>query len=168
AMDEDRKDALTRRPLDFHQEERTRKVETSKWLDHHFGSESAASRSSRESDDFDDAPNGQPTTSFINVTMKSSNGDQQAKQSRVFLASPEPTASNEKSSSSSYFKGISEWSSEERRFSAKNPRVEGGVQVILARKFGRDFFELFRIIFRQFRCKGIKYFITYLSFIYFY
>ena len=38
----DRKDALTRIPLDFDQEERTRKAETSKWLEHHFGSESTS------------------------------------------------------------------------------------------------------------------------------
>jgi len=63
----ERKDVLTRRPLDFDHEEETRKVETSKWLEHHFGSES---RSSRDSLD-DDAPSFGPTTSFINVTMKS-------------------------------------------------------------------------------------------------
>lgn len=40
----DRKDALTKRPLDFDQEEETRKVETSKWLEHHFGSESRSSK----------------------------------------------------------------------------------------------------------------------------
>uniref|UniRef100_A0A0K8SDI1 Uncharacterized protein n=1 Tax=Lygus hesperus TaxID=30085 RepID=A0A0K8SDI1_LYGHE len=111
-MEDDRKDALTRRPLDFNQEERVRKVETSKWLDHHFGSESA-SRSSKESEDEG------PHTSFINVTMKSSS--KESKPSRVFLSSPE--------ADKPYFKGISEWKSEERRVS-KAPRIEGGVQVL--------------------------------------
>lgn len=44
ALAADRKDALTKRPLDFDQEEETRKVETSKWLEHHFGSESRSSK----------------------------------------------------------------------------------------------------------------------------
>ncbi|XP_039291947.1 serine/arginine repetitive matrix protein 2 [Nilaparvata lugens] len=62
----DRKDALTRRPLDPDQEERTRKHETDRWLDSHFGSVS--------SDDMDNAQVSRPaaTSSFINVTMKSS------------------------------------------------------------------------------------------------
>lgn len=35
----DRKDALTKMPLDYDEEEATRKVETSRWLENHFGSE---------------------------------------------------------------------------------------------------------------------------------
>ncbi|KAG8231728.1 hypothetical protein J437_LFUL013192 [Ladona fulva] len=72
----ERKDALTRRPLDLDAEEETRKVETSKWLEHHFGSDS---RSSREGSagGFDDpespfyggvTPGG---GSYIGVTMTS-------------------------------------------------------------------------------------------------
>lgn len=61
----DRKDALTRRPLDFDAEEETRKHETSKWLEHHFGSES---RSSNSTLDDEEQP---PKTSFFNVTIKS-------------------------------------------------------------------------------------------------
>lgn len=62
-----RKDALTKRPLDFDQEEETRKVETSKWLEHHFGSDSRSSKSS-----IDDEQPAVPTGAhFINVTMKS-------------------------------------------------------------------------------------------------
>ncbi|XP_047002402.1 uncharacterized protein LOC124619829 isoform X2 [Schistocerca americana] len=64
----DRKDALTKRPLDFDQEEETRKAETSKWLEHHFGSES---RSSKGSLDDEEAAAPATNTSFINVTMKS-------------------------------------------------------------------------------------------------
>ncbi|XP_017768413.1 PREDICTED: serine/arginine repetitive matrix protein 1 [Nicrophorus vespilloides] len=66
----ERKDALTKRPLDFDQEEETRRVETSKWLENHFGSES---RSSKDSVDDDDAGN-PPKTSFFNVTIKSKEG----------------------------------------------------------------------------------------------
>ena len=36
----ERMDALTKRPLNFHQEEKTRKSETDKWLERHFGSSS--------------------------------------------------------------------------------------------------------------------------------
>ncbi|XP_044730868.1 putative uncharacterized protein DDB_G0291812 isoform X2 [Chrysoperla carnea] len=64
----DRKDALTKRPIDFDQEEETRKEETSKWLEHHFGSDS---RSSRDSLNEIDTPNTGPTTSYFNVTIKS-------------------------------------------------------------------------------------------------
>ncbi|ROT74734.1 hypothetical protein C7M84_006759 [Penaeus vannamei] len=42
----ERTDALTRRPLDYHQEEETRKSETNRWLENHFGSESGRSGSS--------------------------------------------------------------------------------------------------------------------------
>lgn len=108
--EKDRKDALTKRPLDFDQEEETRKVETSKWLEHHFGSESRSSKDSIE--DEDDVQRG-TTTSFINVTMKSrpvtprTNGHHNTTSSRVFVSSPEPR------SESPYFQGISQWS--ERR-----------------------------------------------------
>ncbi|XP_071447019.1 pharyngeal muscle protein 2 isoform X2 [Hetaerina americana] len=72
----ERKDALTKRPLDLDAEEETRKVETSKWLEHHFGSDS---RSSREGSagGFEDpespfyggvTPGG---GSYIGITMKS-------------------------------------------------------------------------------------------------
>lgn len=63
----DRKDALTRRPLDFDQEEETRKVETSKWLDNHFGSESRSSNNSI----IDEEEESKTKTGFFNVTIKS-------------------------------------------------------------------------------------------------
>ncbi|CAH0564776.1 unnamed protein product [Brassicogethes aeneus] len=66
----DRKDAITRRPLDFDQEEETRKVETSKWLEHHFGSDSRSSNNSTV--DEEESTNPAPKTSFFNVTIKSS------------------------------------------------------------------------------------------------
>ncbi|KAL1132499.1 hypothetical protein AAG570_010454 [Ranatra chinensis] len=105
--DQDRKDALTRCPLDFDQEEKTRKAETSKWLEHHFGSESN-SRSSRDSDD----DNLHQTQSYINVTMKSAKDPSKGPahtNGKVFLSSPEPTEKV-------YFKGISEWKSEDRKY----------------------------------------------------
>lgn len=64
----DRKDALTKKPLDFDQEEETRKVETSKWLENHFGSESRSSNNSIDGLDEEESP---PKTSFFNVTIKS-------------------------------------------------------------------------------------------------
>ncbi|KAK0091503.1 hypothetical protein PV326_003108, partial [Microctonus aethiopoides] len=64
-----RKDALTKKPLDPEQEDEARKFETSKWLESHFGSESRSSHGSIEHDipPVQTAAN----TSFINVTMKS-------------------------------------------------------------------------------------------------
>lgn len=41
----ERSDAITQSPVDIVQEEQSRRVETSKWLDNHFGSESSASSS---------------------------------------------------------------------------------------------------------------------------
>ena len=134
----DRKDALTKKPLDFDQEEETRKVETSKWLEHHFGSDS---RSSKDSIDDDDIPVG-GSTSYINVTMKSRpinsnttvtsrvvtpiNGHQSPSpkgytatvntSSRVFVSSPEPEGA-----ASGYFQGVSEWS--ERRNDIRENRT---------------------------------------------
>ncbi|XP_066998376.2 uncharacterized protein chas isoform X2 [Anabrus simplex] len=125
----DRKDALTKKPLDFDQEEETRKAETSKWLEHHFGSDS---RSSLEDDDLQAAGT---NTSFINVTMKSrpissnrkassmtspNNGNTTTStpksyvatvntSSRVFVSSPEPE-DPPSNGAGGYFQGVSEWS----------------------------------------------------------
>lgn len=69
----DRKDALTERPLDFDREEQTRKGETMKWLENHFGSELSTSSSSNSGDaptrDIISAPT---KKTFFNVTIKSS------------------------------------------------------------------------------------------------
>ncbi|RXG67976.1 hypothetical protein Avbf_06817 [Armadillidium vulgare] len=48
-----RRDALTKKPLDYDQEEETRKSETNKWLEHHFGSESGRSEDSFQEDTVD-------------------------------------------------------------------------------------------------------------------
>lgn len=62
----DRKDALTERPLDFDREEQTRKGETIKWLENHFGSD----RSSSDSRDGDNDI--EPTKkTYFKVTIKS-------------------------------------------------------------------------------------------------
>ncbi|XP_013101236.2 uncharacterized protein LOC106082995 isoform X1 [Stomoxys calcitrans] len=69
----DRKDALTKRPLDFDREEETRKGETIKWLESHFGSESTASNDSRE----EEADIIEPTKkTYFNVTIKSNQNQQ--------------------------------------------------------------------------------------------
>ncbi|KAK7079103.1 hypothetical protein SK128_021946, partial [Halocaridina rubra] len=47
----ERTDALTRRPLDYHEEEETRKSETNRWLENHFGSESGHSGSSHHEEE---------------------------------------------------------------------------------------------------------------------
>lgn len=132
----DRKDALTKKPLDFDQEEETRKVETSKWLEHHFGSDS---RSSKDSIDDDDLPPGQQrgSTSYINVTMMSRpiNSSRNVStrvvtpvsstspnaytatvntSSRVFVSPDTPPASG-------FFQGVTEWS--ERRNDVKDSKT---------------------------------------------
>ncbi|XP_076028941.1 uncharacterized protein LOC143017857 isoform X2 [Oratosquilla oratoria] len=60
----ERKDAITKKPLDYEEEEETRKKETNRWLEHHFGSESGRSKSSHE--DEDDIRSG---GNIINITM---------------------------------------------------------------------------------------------------
>lgn len=132
----DRKDALTKKPLDFDQEEETRKVETSKWLEHHFGSDS---RSSKDSLDDDDLPSGQPggSTSYINVTMMSRpiNSNRNVS-TRVMtpVSSTSPNAytatvntssrvfvSPDTAPASGFFQGVTEWS--ERRSDVKEGRT---------------------------------------------
>ncbi|XP_050309003.1 uncharacterized protein LOC126745280 isoform X2 [Anthonomus grandis grandis] len=90
----DRKDALTRRPLDFDAEEEARKHETSKWLEHHFGSESTNSTL-----DDEEHP---PKTNFFNVTIKSP--------PRTCVNTPlyEPER-DRNGHNDGYFKGISDW-----------------------------------------------------------
>ncbi|CAB3370186.1 Hypothetical predicted protein [Cloeon dipterum] len=128
-----RKDALTKRPLDLDAEEETRKVETSKWLEHHFGSESRSSKSSIDEQPLPSAAN------FINVTMKSrpvrATPSPSEQKTRVFLSSspevPLPPApilphasstpvkgddvrrSSSGGGSATFFQGVSEWA--ERR-----------------------------------------------------
>nr|XP_022916300.1 uncharacterized protein LOC111426154 isoform X2 [Onthophagus taurus] len=118
----DRKDALTRRPLDFDQEEETRKMETSKWLENHFGSESRSSRDSLAEED--EQP---PKTSYFNVTIKSqptakqepaSSVDYVRKEGPRLLHDPASPMSSrlqepERDPPRRYYQGITEWA--ERR-----------------------------------------------------
>jgi hypothetical protein len=71
AENAERKDALTNRPLDFDREEETRRKETYKWLDNHFGSEST-SKDSRE-DSFSDIAVEPTKKTYFNVTIKANN-----------------------------------------------------------------------------------------------
>uniref|UniRef100_T1PD69 Uncharacterized protein n=1 Tax=Musca domestica TaxID=7370 RepID=T1PD69_MUSDO len=112
----DRKDALTKRPLDFDREEETRKGETIKWLESHFGSESTASNDSRE----DEVDVIEPTKrTYFNVTIKSNqnqtpptnppyeSGDKKvfAKRSVESMNGGVATTNGAK-----YYQGISNWS----------------------------------------------------------
>lgn len=108
----DRKDALTERPLDFDKEEQTRKGETIKWLESHFGSESRSSRDSRDDEI-------EPTKkTFFNVTIKSNPTTPTTATVKPFpypdnnahLLSPSKVIIPEKETSKKYFQGISEWS----------------------------------------------------------
>lgn len=124
----ERKDVLTKKPLNFDQEEETRKVETSKWLEHHFGSESTKSSKGSLDDLAEQVPASQ--NSFINVTMKSRPLIQQQQQKtkllnssdeekafksynkleaprEIFISSPECDSPT----NNGYFKGISHWDS---------------------------------------------------------
>lgn len=107
-----RKDVLTRKPLDFEEEDEARKFETSKWLESHFGSESRSSHGSVNA--LDDSP--VPTsanTSYINVTMKScpsKERDYQNVPNSNSRTQRRSTTGRDSSSPSGYFHGISEWS----------------------------------------------------------
>uniref|UniRef100_A0A0A1WR74 Uncharacterized protein n=2 Tax=Zeugodacus cucurbitae TaxID=28588 RepID=A0A0A1WR74_ZEUCU len=116
----DRKDALTKRPLDFDREEETRKGETIKWLESHFGSESTASNDSREDDGGGDI---EPTKkTYFNVTIKSNqtptpapltnghrltaNNTYDRKQSKDHVIEAHP---NGPAGRSKYYQGITNW-----------------------------------------------------------
>nr|XP_023015437.1 serine/arginine repetitive matrix protein 1 [Leptinotarsa decemlineata] len=109
----DRKDALTRKPLDFDQEEETRKVETSKWLEHHFGSESRSSNNSTVEDE--EQP---PKTSFFNVTIKSQPARADPVNHNSYVTAIKETTrvyspvepERDRNHTGGYFKGITEWS----------------------------------------------------------
>lgn len=110
----DRKDALTKRPLDFDREEETRKGETIKWLESHFGSESTASNDSRE----EEVDIIEPTKkTYFNVTIKSNqnqttttNAHYDTNEKKAFVKrsviDATPTAAN---NGAKYYQGISNW-----------------------------------------------------------
>ncbi|XP_055684176.1 uncharacterized protein LOC129790612 isoform X1 [Lutzomyia longipalpis] len=114
-LDGERKDALTKRPLDFDQEEETRKQETNKWLESHFGSDS--SRDSRNGDVDIENVQVEPTKkTFFNVTIKSTpnaNPPRASPQSPVQNNFHHPPSQKMKAPSPpenrKYFQGISNW-----------------------------------------------------------
>lgn len=127
-IERDRKEALTKRPIDFEKEEETRKDETIKWLESHFGSDS--SRESRDDD------NDTTKKSFFNVTIKSNAataGASPIDRAYVPQSSYQPTSlqspskvvlpDREAPKAPKYFQGISEWAerkeSTPRNFSTK-------------------------------------------------
>lgn len=119
----DRTDALTKRPLDFDREDETRKQETNKWLESHFGSESRSSRGSR--DDLDDIV--EPTKkTYFNVTIKSGDAMDDRGGGNDFYKAHQLNAppkvmlpEREEPVGRKYFQGVSEWS-ERNRYT--NPR----------------------------------------------
>ncbi|XP_059619322.1 uncharacterized protein LOC132263537 isoform X2 [Phlebotomus argentipes] len=115
-LDGERKDALTKRPLDFDQEEETRKLETSKWLESHFGSDS--SRDSRNGDADIENVEVEPTKkTFFNVTIKStpnstplSHASPQSPVQKTFQSPPrEKIRAPSPPEPKKYFQGISNW-----------------------------------------------------------
>lgn len=124
----ERKEALTKRPIDFEKEEETRKDETIKWLENHFGSDS-----SRDNDNDD---NDTTKKSFFNVTIKSNAataGGSPIDRTYVPHSSYQPPSlqspakavlpEREVPKAPKYFQGISEWAerkeSTPRNFSTK-------------------------------------------------
>lgn len=108
------------RAIDFEKEEETRKDETIKWLESHFGSEGRSTDSTEEENE--------KKESFFNVTIKSNNHP-----SPVPVDEPLPTLSNgiyhsnikpkEAPKPQKYFQGISGWSERKeatpRKFATK-------------------------------------------------
>lgn len=115
----DRKDALTKRPLDFDQEEETRKLETSKWLEHHFGSESRSSRDSLDDIDEEKEEPTEPRTTFFNVTIKSQPVPQTEYVPPKVDVEEAPVRNSPENGyhhrQTRYFQGVSEWSERDNR-----------------------------------------------------
>ncbi|KAI5716131.1 hypothetical protein M8J76_001467 [Diaphorina citri] len=103
----ERSDAITQSPVDIVQEEQSRRVETSKWLDNHFGSESSASSSKNSTDN---GPTSSRTTSFINVTMKSAPPTKSVSPTKL-IVTPTETTILPSQASSPFYRGITEWKS---------------------------------------------------------
>lgn len=141
----DRTDALTKRPLDVDREEETRKTETSKWLDSHFGSESSA-RSSTEESREDDVVIEPTKKTYFNVTIKSSPTTPSSTPSPKLndspyvppkLMSPSKVILPERESPKKYFQGITEWS-ERKTPPAARPLVSKEFQEKLAGTLQRN------------------------------
>lgn len=109
------------RTIDFEKEEETRKDETIKWLENHFGSDGRSPNDSAEEE------NDSTKKSFFNITIKSNQASPSSEEK------PLPTLTNgvyhsnvkEAPKPKKFFQGISEWSerketSEPRKFSTKS------------------------------------------------
>lgn len=119
-----RKDAITKKPLDIEEEDEARKVETSKWLESHFGSESRSSQGSIDMDEPTVHTTGS-NTSYINVTMKSVPPPQRDHTPSANYNARNRTSTPKKDStfvetSSGYFHGISEWSERQQQRTNKS------------------------------------------------
>ncbi|KAK6625217.1 hypothetical protein RUM43_005508 [Polyplax serrata] len=114
-------DGLTKNShRNFDEEEETRKEETSKWLEHHFGSESTKS-SKGSAENLDDIiPPSQ--NSFINVTMKSQVLDKTP--SKPKFMENDTVQRRSVSPKRSYFMGIDHWSNrrdDDRLYTTSSP-----------------------------------------------
>ncbi|XP_055523782.1 uncharacterized protein LOC129717705 [Wyeomyia smithii] len=124
----DRTDALTKRPLDFDREDETRKLETNKWLESHFGSESRSSRGSR--DDLDEIV--EPTKkTYFNVTIKSGGEgpeEHRGSSNNLYrshqLSAPAKVILPEREEplGRKYFQGVSEWNDRNRYTNGRGSR----------------------------------------------
>lgn len=94
-------------------------METSRWLENHFGSESRSSKDSLADDDEEEGKDVKRTSSsFINVTMKSASaparpGPAKFGSAENILSSrlqpPPPREKDPEPQSNGYFRGVSEW-----------------------------------------------------------
>lgn len=118
----DRKDALTKRPLDFDQEEEVRKEETSKWLENHFGSDSRSSHDDSSSVDDLIEPTKRTQNSYFNVTIKSKQSPETPPSPIVpksYIATLNTSTSTKQSAIQSpdpkFYQGVTEWSERKPR-----------------------------------------------------
>lgn len=120
----ERKEALTKRPIDFEKEEETRKDETIKWLENHFGNASRSSNESREDD-----PNS-PRNKYINVTIKANGAKRGVSPLKYEPESTYPsqpklsqTEREQQKAPPKFYQGITDWSERKetapRHFSSK-------------------------------------------------
>lgn len=109
------------RTIDFEKEEETRKDETIKWLENHFGSDGRSPTDSTEEE------NESTKKSFFNITIKSNQASPSSEEKPLPTLSNGVYHSNMKDAPKpkKFFQGISEWSerketSEPRKFSTKS------------------------------------------------
>lgn len=146
-LERERKEAASKRTIDFEKEEETRKDETIKWLENHFGSDGG-----RPSRDSPEDENETKKKSFFNVTIKSNPTSPELVEDALPKLSNGVYHSNLKSPSKvvlpereapkpkKYFQGISEWSERKettpRRFATKS--FEDELKGTLERKHLRN------------------------------